>query len=113
MLERFSQDVKVKIRTESSENEFNEPIYTWSEIVMRGCLVRPEQSLDEPYNETRHEGHKVLYTVVIPKSYASVNLENAQFCVHDEWLDVVGAPQHQDKCPTNYSCVVQLEKSHG
>lgn len=82
--------VKLYVPKEDGKDEFNHPITTYDEIEVENVLVAPTSS-DDVLNNTSLDGHKVVYTLGIPKEDANT-WTNAIVEFYDAKWRVVGIP---------------------
>ena len=47
-LKRFEQTIVVATRTQTGVDNYNNPVYSWTEHIVEGCLCVPQEPTDLP-----------------------------------------------------------------
>ena len=101
--------VKLYINEEQGRDEFNHPIVVEKAIDVENVLVSPSSS-DDVLNNTSLDGHKIVYTLAIPKDDENT-WENAKVEFYDRKWRVVGIPLKgiEDNIPLEWNKKVTVE----
>lgn len=107
------ETVVVETRSAVGTDNYKSPIYETSESEVSNVLVAPADT-DDVFGNTRPDGAQIKYTLYFPKTFDG-DLEGCRIKVRDEWLSVIGHPDHFDKkvCPTKWWMVVRVGGIHG
>ena len=85
------ETVTVECRYPSGTDEFNQTVYSTTELEVAGVLIAPTTGGDVTEGN-RPEGAQVRYTLHFPKTYIG-KLDGLRVKVRGEWLHVIGSPR--------------------
>ena len=103
-------DVVLHQRIQTSTNNFNEPVYSDSQVTVHNVLVAPTTS-DDVIDQHSLEGRKEIYTLAIPKGDTN-EWENQLVEFWGKTFKVFGIPQKGivENIPLDWNMKVTVER---
>ena len=126
----IGKTVRVWRRAAAETDPMGANVYTWACEDVGNVLVRPVAgSEDSADNSIRHESSRIRFRLAFPKTFTG-GLRGARVSLIDEpWrmdaepavdggvpddaLDVLGDPQREDPCPTQWNLLAEIGRYDG
>lgn len=120
--------VRVWSREQVGRDAMGEPEYAWAPCDVANVLVRPlsgaEMSRGDTASDLRPDGIKARFRLAFPKGYDGPALRHAKVSLvdrpwsqdpsdHELAYEVVGDPQPEDPCPTQWNIICEVGRCDG